>query len=293
MPVTASSALTRDAYAIFLKARTAVTAAQYPGVLNYTIAVSGDNGNTQRVNHYSASCAPIDGTILVNPISTEQAAQPPKPHGANLWLDFQIAWNPGPGGGHVGTLSTPAGRPEDSGDVIGVPILSPTYMFGMRYRSDSHPNPSARQTPFPVIAVVSAERPDYAISLWGTATVDGVGTYHLGLTPLREPKANRLRELWVGKSDYLPRKAVVAGNFTIAPLVDVPWTIDFSVLHGAPFIQDEHANQTLFLPHRRVVRNATITFENVRDGSESTPFDSALVQPPDTQTSLVEPGSQR
>ncbi len=115
-------------------------------------------------------------------------------------------------------------------------------------------------------------------------------TYHLALTPLRRPKDNRLRELWVGANDYLPRKAVISGNFTIRPLVDVPWTIDFAVVDGAPYIARESAAATLYMEHRRVIRSAVIAFDDIREPSGI--YDRPLVEPAPTETStlLREPG---
>lgn len=111
--------------------------------------------------------------------------------------------------------------------------------------------------------------------------------YHLGLTPLPRPKINRLRELWVGENEYLPRKALVAGNFTVAPLVDVPWTINFTLDGGAPLISNEHADQPLYMAHRRVVTNATISFNDVHKNHDF--LRARLVTPPVTDTTLIEP----
>ncbi len=80
------------------------------------------------------------------------------------------------------------------------------------------------ETALPVIATVSTKDRDYSASPIGDAVLDGVDTYYLSLVPLRRPKVNRL-----------PRQAVLAGNFTMAPLIDVPWMVGFSVINGAPF----------------------------------------------------------
>jgi hypothetical protein len=161
-------------------------------------------------------------------------------------------------------------------------------MFGLRYRGPraAASSPEADGS-LRVIAIVSSGSPDYSVSLIDAPLLGGVPTYHLGLTPLREPKDNRLRELWIGSSDYLPRKAIVAGNFTLAPLVDVPWTVDFSVLNGAPYLTRETAVDTLYLQHHRVVRGATIAFEDI--GEPSTIYDVPLIAPDVLDTTLVEP----
>jgi hypothetical protein len=264
---------TIDAYSIWLRARSAVTSAQYPSRLAYTIGVSGLDGERPVADHYRASADPGDGAIRIFPISDEQLAKPPVPHGINVNI-FGIS----------------VGHPAPYQDLLGEPLLEPTYMFGLRYKKlrPASSSPQAEGS-LRIIAIVSSGSPDYRVSLIDTPLLGGVPTYHLGLRPLRKPKDNRLRELWIGSNDYLPRKAIVAGNFTFAPLVDVPWSVDFSVVNGAPYVTRESAVDTLYLAHRRVVREATIAFENIRE-PDGTIYDMPLVEPEIKDTTLVEPG---
>jgi len=276
-----------DAYAVFLQARSAVTSARYPRRLDYTIVVSGIDGDRPKANHYRASADFVSGEIRVASISTEELAQPPPlPHGFNFALTAQVCGGRCETG--VGNVSVPVGPPAASPDILGVPVLEPTYTFGLRYRTAERAVAASSDGALPTIAVVSTKKRDYAVTLLDEPVLDSVPTYHLRLTPLRKPKENRLRELWVGMGDNLPRKAVVAGNFTQAPLVDVPWTVDFTVFDGVPLVARESANATLFLPHRRVVRDASIVFENARqpDGSF---VGEPLVEPSIGDTTLVEP----
>jgi hypothetical protein len=277
-----------DAYAIFLHARAAVSAAQYPLALAYTIAVSGNAGSSSQTNHYRAFDSPDDGKLFVNPISSEEAVHPVTPHGANLHVTFKISWNAG-AGGETGTATAPAGRPEGAPDLIGVPLLTPTYMFGLNYESLGGPAAISSSSSLPTIAVVGVGRPTYSVALAGTATIDGTETYELNLTPLHDPKTNRLRTLWVGVADYLPRKAIVAANFTIAPLDDVPWTIGFSVVDGVPLITDERPSQTLFMPHHHAVSDVSIAFENVHQADDTILREGELLRQAPSSTALVEP----
>ena len=270
-----------DAYAIFQRARSAVTAAAYPRRLDYTVAISGYDGDRFRENHYRASYKASSGEVLEEPISDEELAAPSTPHGVKVRFAVTLY-------GVVGIV-IPLGRPPPSADVIGVPLLSPTYAFGLpytRFASVKSEDPEAAD--LKTIAIVSASSRDYAATLLDTPLLDGVPTYHLQLTPLRKPKVNRLRELWVGEDDYLPREAVVAGNFTTAPLTDVPWTISFALFDGAPVIASEKAGATLYLSHRRVVRDATIAFQDFHEPSGS-PVGEPLVQPQADEDSLLEP----
>lgn len=277
-----------DPYALFLRARSAVSSAQYPRRIDYTIAVTGVDGTVARSNHYRARYRPEEDEVSVAPISQEEASKPPPvPHGFNFAFTASVC------GGRCdtgsATLAFPAGHPAPSPDLIGVPLLAPTYMFGMTYqRQGDRTAQSVPPSNIPVIALVSSQSRDYAVTLVDSPVVEGAPCYHLRLTPLRKPKTNRLRELWIGANDYLPRRATVAGNFTLVPFVDVPWTIEFSVVSGVPFIRQESADATLYLAHRRVVRDALISFEDVAVAS-STIYDVPLIAPDATPTTLTEP----
>lgn len=278
-----------DPYALFLRSRSAVSSAHYPNEIDYTIAIDGLDGTTPRTNHYRAIARPAQDVVRVAPISLEEAAAPPTvPHGVKVGIDISLSGGRGSG---TATYRIPVGPSPASPDLLGVPLLAPSYMFGLAYAPPAHAAESY-ETParLPVIAVVSSNARDYAVSLIDTPLLDATPTYHLRLTPLRKPKDNRLRELWIGAADYLPRKAVVSGNFTLAPLVDVPWTIDFSVVDGAPFVARETADATLFLAHRRVVRDARISFDDIHEADGSI-VNKPLLEPDPTETTLVEPGT--
>jgi hypothetical protein len=278
--VTVPSAPPADAYAIFQRARSAVSNAAYPRRLDYAVAISGYDGDRFRENHYRASYDANDGAIRELPISDEELASPSAPHGVNVRFVVGLY-----GFAYV----IPLGPPPPSADVIGVPLLSPAYAFGLQLpQARTLPQPDSPATDLRTIAVVSTRTRDYAVTLLDAPLLEGIQTYHLQLTPLRKPKANRLRELWVGTGDYLPRRAVVSGNFTTAPLTDVPWTISFATFEGAPVIASETAAAALYLPHRRVVRDASIAFVNVHEPS-GTPIGEPLVEPQVEDGALLEP----
>jgi hypothetical protein len=274
-----------DAYAIWLRARSAVTSANYPSSLDYTIAVSGLDGTEPTVNHYRASCDPFSGAVWLFPISDEELAQPPVPHGITVRVGpatTQGRWQ-------SSKLTAQIGHPPPYQDLLGEPLLSPTYMFGIRYaHAPANITPPAAPSTLPIIATVSAAAPEYRVTLIDAPMLDEVPTYHLRLTPLERPKANRLRELWIGKNDYLPRKAAISANFTMAPLDEVPWTIDFLVVDGSPFVTRESADATLYLPHNRVVHNAVIAFQAIHEPYASI-YDRPLITPDAADLTLTEP----
>ena len=273
-----------DGWSVFLQARSAVTSAHYPWRLDYTIAISGLDGATPVSNHYRASFDASNGAMKLFPISDEQLAAPPSvPHGFNTKFSIGICF------GLCAGIQIPVGHPAPYQDLIGQPLISPTYMFGLHYQNVKYNiQPVGSESTLPVIATVSTMARDYDVTLIGIEPVDGVESYHLRLKPLRKPNDNRLRELWVGMDDHLPRKAIISGNFTMAPLVDVPWTIAFSVVDGEPFVIRESTSNVLYLPHRRVVRDATIAFENI-SGPDDSLYDRPLLTPAQQDYVLTEP----
>lgn len=273
-----------DGWSVFLQARSAVTSARYPWRLDYTIAISGLDGATPVSNHYRASFDASNGAIKLFPISDEQlAALPSVPHGFNTKFSIGICF------GLCAGIQIPVGHPAPYQDLIGQPLISPTYMFGLHYQNVKYNiQPVGSESTLPVIATVSSMARDYDVTLIGIEPVDGVESYHLRLKPLRKPNDNRLRELWVGMDDRLPRKAIISGNFTMAPLVDVPWSIAFSVVDGEPFVIRESTSNVLYLPHRRVVRDATIAFENI-SGPDDSLYDRPLLTPAQQNYALTEP----
>jgi hypothetical protein len=282
-PSTEPAPVPDSAYALFLRARSAVTAVVYPRRLDYTISVSGIEADHKRTNHYRASCDPRDAAIRVLPISdAELASPPPHPHD----FDFRAVVISGPTGPF---LAIPIGPRPDPDLLGGIPILEPTYSFGLTYRQPAQPQGTDNAIEaLPVIAVVSTNARDYNVTLVDTPLLDGEPTYHLRLTPRRKPKDLRLRELWIGASDFLPRQALISGNFTVAPLVDVPWLVKFRIVDGVPYIAQENAEATLYLAHKHVVTDATIAFDNIREPSGSI-LGEPLIAPDPEAESLVEP----
>ena len=127
----AETPLVIDAWSIFQHARSAVTSVRYPWRVDYTIAVSGLDGQAPVKDHYRASFDPSDGAIKVFPISDEQLKAPaPVPHGINA--NFVISISGGRGSG-TDTYSIPMGHPAAATDLLGEPLIAPTYMFGRKY----------------------------------------------------------------------------------------------------------------------------------------------------------------
>ncbi len=251
-----------DAYSLYLRTRSAVSSAAYPQRIAYTIAITGDENGNLRTNHYRANCDPVENTIRVFPMSDEQLAEPEHlPQGINFYVQ-----------GHYESF----GRVATPPDLIGVPVISPTYMFGLTHKASWSAARDEVPSKIPTIAIVSSQPAEYRVASAGGDNVNGIMTDHLILTPIRDPQNNRLRDLWVSQATYLPVRASISGNFTTTPLVNVPWTVDFSTLDGAPYVTSESADGVLSFPHNRSIVDLHVAFENVHEQS-GLAFDSPLV----------------
>jgi hypothetical protein len=249
-----------DAYAEFARVRAAVAAARYPERIDYAVEVSGVDGSQPRTDRYRARYYPESGELRVQTITAQERASPPHPHGFDFRLSMTLC------GGRCETGSettstrnlTPSKAIED---LLGVPFLTPDYSFGIARPAYGAP----AQTPPPgdlkTIAVVSAARRDYAVTFAGSEILDGAAAERLALRPLRDPKRLRLRELWIDPATKLPRRAIVACNFTVAPEDTVPWRIDFRTIDGGLYIVREAALADLHEAHGRWVSKAAVAFD--------------------------------
>ncbi|MEO7201838.1 MAG: hypothetical protein ABI431_03900 [Candidatus Tumulicola sp.] len=59
------------------------------------------------------------------------------------------------------------------------------------------------------------------------------------------------------------------------------------MIGGAPYIQRERTDAVLYMPHRQVVRDAQISFEDIREGAGFT--NVPLIPSDATDTALAEP----
>lgn len=252
----ASSAISQAAanpYEIYARARRYVETQRYPGMLEYTVVVHVTEGGRERVERYQCGYNAYAGTISFDPVSDYEKTHPYMPHGIN-----------------VGVLIWQVGKPEPPVDYLGVPDFAPNYSFGLgsapltplprtptpaelvrEIRAELH-DPDPRATPIPSpspsatpalreIATVVGWLHFYDITLAGIEDVDGSPAYDLKLRPLREPHKYRLRELWVDKATFAPRKLIEAIDFVDGPGTAVPWSVTFQNLGGALYVDRQTA----------------------------------------------------
>jgi hypothetical protein len=92
--------------------------------------------------------------------------------------------------------------------------------------------------------VVSVNR-NYDVALAGIERILDTQTYHLTLTPLREPRTYKLRELWVDTQTFDIVRIVAAGVDAVEPLGREAARIDFATVDGRRIIERISALETL------------------------------------------------
>lgn len=101
--------------------------------------------------------------------------------------------------------------------------------------------PAAAPNGIPLIGSVDAAyEAEYApVSLSLAA-----GLYHLRVRPLRDPRRNRVRELWVDATTFAIRRAVVSDRLFIlgGPVFEGTDTIEMSAVDGIPVITRVHSH---------------------------------------------------
>lgn len=268
MPVPVS-----DPYEIFARARARLEAARYPAQVSYTVAVTATRRGITSTAHYHVYYDSTTGAVHVLGVSDEELAHPYTPHGINTSLNL------------FGGKGIPLSAPQQTFDLLGVPVLAPNYFFGVasyvpqepgydaqalvnEIRREFHEPPknvtgtAERSLGLKTIASVETAQHDYVMHLDGEQIVDGHNDYHLLLQPLRDPDRYRLRDLWIDTQNFALDRLVTQGNFSIGGVTGVAWTTTFHEIGGAPYISSESTVQS-FAIFRHGYDSATVAFENI------------------------------
>lgn len=272
--LTCHAATLVDPYQIFSQARNVWAQQRYPAYLTYTVTVHVNERGVDKFKHYHLAYDAQQAKIYVNPVSDEERVAPPDPYGVQFHLLPRRQ-------GRV-LFDKKVGNPGEAVDYLGVPMISPTYSFGMSetaFEGDRDPDALVQEIrrefndPTPplkaqqiassgglkTIAVVTGHRKLYDVTLDGTDAIDGHTCYHLSLVPAYKSPRLRLRELWVDTQNYETRKLVTDGNFTGS---GVPWLITFGDLNGAMYIASESAMAPVGVGQHRY-QQASISFDDV------------------------------
>lgn len=210
----------------------------------YTVVVTMTHGGRQTVASWPTTEDITHGVVLASAFSDEERADPTTPHGFNIVarrrmpiaavrtvvpdLDATTRWVNGP------PVSS-----EKSDDVVGPVALAVDQNFGVTppraYRvADDQRTIADASDELTVIGRTGTVLPRYRVELLDVA--DGVA--HLGLTPLRDPYRNRLRELWVDEGTSDVQRAVVAGIGDRPPFDRARWQVTFERREGATYVAD-------------------------------------------------------
>ncbi len=263
-----------DPYEVYARARGYWAAQRYPRYLSYRVQISGGLPAGSVTNTYASFADTLADVVHVRATSAEKAAHPYVPHGTNVSVTLKVSYTrhpklfSGPGAdgddGDIHVSKTVRVTQAQQQDILGVPLLTPAYSFGLRPDDVQARATTASRAPgLKTIAAVTASRRDYDIRYDGLQTLEGVACYHLALTPLRDPAHLRLRELWIDTQTFATRQARVQGNFTAGPSPTLAWTIRFTGHDGALYIQSEDAAQPVHYLGRTYA-GVRVTFDDVQ-----------------------------
>jgi len=262
-----------DPYWIFDRAERAWQSQHYPAVVSYMVHVETLRRQKPEERHYRSRWFALTNNVAVDPISVEERAHPYRPPPG---FDVSILV-------HVGHIGGPNEGTGTNGDLIGVPVLTPNYSFGI-----SRYTPPEALTPAELVAEIRAEFHDpapekiaqleqkypktiahvfssssaYRIVLVGIEQVGNHSDYHLSLSPMREPSKYRLRDVWVNQTTFATDKLRTDGNFVDAGTSSIPWTVTFQHIDGAVYIEREVSER----PIRHWFDSIGISFEGITKG---------------------------
>jgi hypothetical protein len=259
-PVPSAAPASTDAYAIFDAARKAWSAGAYPRYAEYVAVVSYHKGTKFVRRSWETTEDLRQGLVFSRGFSREEQARPYVPHGINVGI---LGWNM---------------NPVQPDDPIGHVAFAIDQDYGLaaggRHVASvtNWSQVEARSSALPVIGRTGTVARDYDVRLIETA-VDAIGPeYHLALTPLRDPEQHRLRELWVDGKTSLPEEAVVDGIGSRPPLTKVRWRVEYRQTQGATYIARETALAPVDYGKAGMLRDVTVSFEELALRSKPTPF---------------------
>jgi hypothetical protein len=258
-----------DPYAIYDRARSVLASERYPDRFQFRVTIGVLEAGVAKAEHFHAES--VGGDVRSLGVSDEEHDAPHYVRGVNLRLVMRLAWNEH-SGGPSNTWSAAGNRKEALPDFLGVPLLSPAYMFGLTTRTaDMRSDLGYVNSSLPSIATVVSTNRAYDISLAGEESIDGQSAYHLRLRPLRSPLVYRLRDLWVDETTFDVARANLQGNFVNAPMSNVPWTVTFATVDGLTYIQSESTAASLYFRRDRTFDGAMVTFDQISDANNGLP----------------------
>jgi hypothetical protein len=119
---------------------------------------------------------------------------------------------------------------------------------------------------------VEAVAHDYAIANAGLERIRGIDAYHLTLTPLRAPRLNRLRDLWVDAATSQTLQLAVHGLFDGKPYDDARWLVTYVDFGSLGYVQQICTDDTLRFGVDRFVTGLQFDFVGYAFPAEMSPL---------------------
>jgi hypothetical protein len=241
---------------IFLAAQHVLSLQKYPPFASYDVRVeflSHTRTGEYRVrNTWSTTENFANSTVFSRIFSDEEADNPYVRHGINVGLQI------------FGNLN-----PEKPNDPMGQVAFAVDQTFGVSvqhtYGVATDVSDFAQDAQgLTVIGGTATQARRYKIVLTGTVQNETGSSYHHTLTPVVDPRRNRLRELWIATDTMEVQSAVVAGIGNRPPTTLVQWKIDFVTQGGLTFLSRETALAGLNYGTSGTLQQTVITFINLK-----------------------------
>lgn len=233
----------------------------------YDVVVSFTSGSRRVVDTWVTTEDMSHAAVIASAFSKEERAAPATPHGANIVARrrFQIAGPKTLGGNDadsLGSLTTKPLNPERTGGAVGPVALAVDQNFGLTRprsyvvaRDGTTMDTSAHD-------LITIGRSSTRVDRYRVDLIEAdAANAHLGLTPLRDPYHNRLRELWVETGTGYVSQAIVQGVGDRAPFDRTLWRVNFRRQDGGSYVADEQLLEPLSLGAS--LENLRISFENL------------------------------
>ena len=159
------------------------------------------------------------------------------------------------------------------------PVTPPTFSFGLAPKSIGSVPIGAAPAPPPAaddglreIAVVSTAHRIYDVRYAGTAPLGGVDAIHLTFAALRDPKVNRLRELWLDPTTYRTMEVRVQGLLEGKPFDGASWHATYVEVEHRNYLQRIVADEPLHFGANTLVPSFEFDFFDYRFPQTAPPF---------------------
>jgi hypothetical protein len=263
-----------QAEALFARAVAVLESDAAARYATYTVVVTVTNEGHRAVSSWQTTEDMRHGIVLASSFSDEERANPTTPHGMNVVAHrrFQLSaprsFDPGlDPAANLGIDSKPV-NPERTGDVVGPVALAVDQNFGLTLPRPYRVANDERTVVAGADELAVIGRTGTAVMRYRVELLDTEGSIaHLGLTPLRDPYHNRLRELWLDTQTAYVREAIVQGVGDRPPFDRALWHITFDQLAGATYLVEAHPLEALTIGHAKP--QVSIDFEKIALLSQS------------------------